>query len=148
MAAPYPCPLPMSTAELPLPLTTSQILRSPIRKPHRWPPCRRSALTCHWLARERNWVQTHGSVSRHVVDCVRSHFSWEQWSCSTLLMITWKIAMRWSREIHMAWDHTRTEHGMCVACWSGFPCRVYIDSNHRDSQIWVPLVHDSLHVVN
>jgi hypothetical protein len=23
------------------------------------------------------------------------------------------------------------------ACWSGFPCMVYIDSNHRDSRIWV-----------
>jgi hypothetical protein len=25
-----------------------------------------------WLARERNWVQTRGLVSRCVVDCVRS----------------------------------------------------------------------------
>jgi hypothetical protein len=21
----------------------------------------------------------------------------------------------------MIWDHTRTERGICVACWSGFP---------------------------
>jgi hypothetical protein len=33
----------------------------------------------------------------------------------------------------MVRDHTRTERGMCVACWSGFPSRVYIDLNHRDS---------------
>jgi hypothetical protein len=26
---------------------------------------------------------------------------------------------------------------MRVACWSDFPCRVYIDSNHRNSRIWV-----------
>jgi hypothetical protein len=25
------------------------------------------------------------------------------------------------REIHMVLDHTRTEHGNHVACWSGFP---------------------------
>jgi hypothetical protein len=29
-----------------------------------------------------------------------------------------------------------------------FPCKVYIDSNHRDSQIWVPLVCGSHHVDN
>jgi hypothetical protein len=32
-----------------------------------------------------------------------------------------KIAMHWPREIRMVWDHTRTERGMRVACWSGFP---------------------------
>jgi hypothetical protein len=30
-------------------------------------------------------------------------------------------------------------HGLAwevyVSCWSGFPCRVYIDSNRRDSRI-------------
>jgi hypothetical protein len=34
-----------------------------------------------WLARERNWVRTHGSVSRRAIDCVGSHFSQEQWLC-------------------------------------------------------------------
>jgi hypothetical protein len=29
-----------------------------------------------------------------------------------------------------------------------FPCRVYIDSNHRDARIWVPLVYASHHVDN
>jgi hypothetical protein len=29
-----------------------------------------------------------------------------------------------------------------------FPYRVYIDSNRRDSQIWVPLVYDSHYVDN
>jgi hypothetical protein len=29
-----------------------------------------------------------------------------------------------------------------------FPCRVYIDSNHRDSRIWVSLVCGSHHVDN
>jgi hypothetical protein len=27
-----------------------------------------------WLAQERNWVRTRGSVSRHAVDCVGSIF--------------------------------------------------------------------------
>jgi hypothetical protein len=30
-----------------------------------------------WLARERNWVRTRGSVSRRAVDYVGSPFSWE-----------------------------------------------------------------------
>jgi hypothetical protein len=36
----------------------------------------------HWLVRERSWVQTHGSVSRHAVDYVGSPFSQEQWDLS------------------------------------------------------------------
>jgi hypothetical protein len=35
----------------------------------------------------------------------------------------------------MVGDHMLIECGMHVACWSGFPSRVYIDSNRRDSQI-------------
>jgi hypothetical protein len=31
-----------------------------------------------WLARERKWVRTHGSVSRWAVGCVGSPFSQEQ----------------------------------------------------------------------
>jgi hypothetical protein len=39
-------------------------------------------LLLHWLAWERNWVQTRGSVGQHAVDCVRSPFSQEQWDPS------------------------------------------------------------------
>jgi hypothetical protein len=35
----------------------------------------------------------------------------------------------------MVGDHTQTELGMHVVCWSGFPYMVYIDLNHRDSRI-------------
>jgi hypothetical protein len=35
----------------------------------------------------------------------------------------------------MVVDHTRTEREKRVACWLGFPYRVYIDSNHHDSRI-------------
>jgi hypothetical protein len=34
-------------------------------------------LLLYWLARERNWVWTHGSVSQHAVDCVGRPFSQE-----------------------------------------------------------------------
>jgi hypothetical protein len=44
-----------------------------------------------WLARERNWVCTHGSVSRRVGDCVRSPFSQEQRLCSSLLKTSQKV---------------------------------------------------------
>jgi hypothetical protein len=40
----------------------------------------------HWLLWERNWVQTHESVSRHDVDQDGSPFSRGQWIRSTLLM--------------------------------------------------------------
>jgi hypothetical protein len=36
----------------------------------------------HWLAQERSWVWTHGSVSRRAVDCVGRLFSREQWDLS------------------------------------------------------------------
>jgi hypothetical protein len=29
-------------------------------------------LLLHWLARERNWVRNHESVSRRAIDCVES----------------------------------------------------------------------------
>jgi hypothetical protein len=55
-------------------------------------------------------------------------------ACFDLVGTTWNVAMRWPCEIRMVWDHTWTER---VACWLGFPYRVYIDLNHRDSRIWV-----------
>jgi hypothetical protein len=91
----------------------------------------------HWLLWGRNWVWTHGPVNQRAVRWVKSHSSQEQWICSNLLTTAWKVAMHWPREIHMVWDHTRTECGMCVACWSCFSCRVYIDLNRPNSQIWV-----------
>jgi hypothetical protein len=36
-------------------------------------------------------------------------------------MTVWKVAMCRPREIHMALDHTWTERGKRVVCWSGFP---------------------------
>jgi hypothetical protein len=75
----------------------------------------------HWLALERNWVRTHGLVSRHVVDCVGSHFSREQLPCSTLLMTTQNVAICVLLEICMVESHTRTGRGNRVACWSNFP---------------------------
>jgi hypothetical protein len=74
----------------------------------------------HWFARERNWVWTHRSVSRRVVDCVGSPFSREQWDLSKSVGISQKVAICGPREIHMVLDHMRTERGKRVACWSGF----------------------------
>jgi hypothetical protein len=124
--------------------THEQVLNVPITY-RRYGPGKPSSLpsieggftpTLQWLSWERNLVQTHGSVSRCAVDCVGSPFSQEQWLCPLLLTTTWKVAMRWPHEIRMMWDHTWTERGMHVVCWSGFPYKVYIDSSH-DSRIWV-----------
>jgi hypothetical protein len=89
------------------------------------------------LSWERNCVRTRGSVSQCAGDYVRSPFSRGQWLCLPLLMTSRKVSMRWQHERRMVWDHTRTEPGMCVACWSSFLCMVYINLNRRDSQIWV-----------
>jgi hypothetical protein len=75
----------------------------------------------HWLLWERSWVRTHESDGRRAVDCVESPSSQEQWIYTNLLMTSWKVAMHWLCEIRMVWDHTRTERGKHVSCWSGFP---------------------------
>jgi hypothetical protein len=105
-------------------------------------------LLLHWLAWKRNWVRIHGLIDQRAEDCVGIPFSREQWDPSKSVGDSWKVAMHWPREICMVWDHTRTKRGMRVAYWLGFPCMVYIDSNHRDSQIWVPLVCGSHHIDN
>jgi hypothetical protein len=79
------------------------------------------SLLLQWLAWERNWVQTCGSVSWHAVDCVRSPFSREQWDSSKSVDVLRRVATCGLCEIRMVVDHTRTEHGKLVACWSGFP---------------------------
>jgi hypothetical protein len=74
-----------------------------------------------WLARERNRVRTHRSVSSCAANYVRSHFSQEQWLCPSLLMTSRKIAICEPREIRMVEGHTRIEQGKRVTCWSDFP---------------------------
>jgi hypothetical protein len=90
-----------------------------------------SLIVCHqqrevfppllqWLAQERNWVWTHGSVSRRAVKSVRRPFSREQWLCPSLLMTVHRVAICGPREIRMVLNHTWTERGKRVVCWSGF----------------------------
>jgi hypothetical protein len=80
----------------------------------------------HWLAQGRNWVRTHGSVSRRDVDCVRSPFSQEQWDLSKSISVS-RVVICGPREIRMVLDHTWTERGNRVACWSGF----FLQGVHR-----------------
>jgi hypothetical protein len=89
----------------------------------------------HWLTQKRNWVRTRGLVSRRVVDYVGSHFSQEQWDPFKSVGVSQKVAIGGPREIHMVLDLMRTDREKRVVCWSGFPCRVYIDSNHHDFRI-------------
>jgi hypothetical protein len=74
-----------------------------------------------WLAQERNWVRTHGSVNRRAMDYVRSPFCREQWLCPPLLTTSRKVAKCGPREIRIVEGHTQIEHGKHVVCWSGFP---------------------------
>jgi hypothetical protein len=68
-------------------------------------------------------------------DGVGSTFSQEQ--CIRRTLLTTRERLPRTGTIH----RTRTlgVHGLAceayVSCWSGFPCRVYIDSNCRDSRI-------------
>jgi hypothetical protein len=86
--------------------------------------CRRQmlgfALTDSRLARERNWVRTCRSVSRRAVDCVRSPFSWEQWSYSTLSMTRERLSHTGTTRR----KHTSGVHGLTweayVSYWSSF----------------------------
>jgi hypothetical protein len=67
--------------------------------------------TASRLAQERNWVWTNGLVSRCAMDYTGSPFSQEQ---------------------YVGWGEKRT-----CRVYQVFRCRVYIDSNRRDSWIWV-----------
>jgi hypothetical protein len=53
---------------------------------------------------------------------------------------------------HVRYVWSRTLRGLSLGCvWRvgrGFPCRVYIDSNRRDSRIGVSLICGSHHVDN
>jgi hypothetical protein len=75
----------------------------------------------YWLARERNWVWTRGSVSRRAMDCVGSPFSRERWLCPTLLMTHERLS-------HTGTAHRKRTSGIrglaweaYMSCWSGFP---------------------------
>jgi hypothetical protein len=91
----------------------------------------------HWLLLERSWVWTHESVSRHIVDCVRSPPSWGSGS----IQICWQLYEKLLYVDHVRYVWSRAIRRPSVeSVWRVgriFPCRVYIDSNRRDSQLWV-----------
>jgi hypothetical protein len=102
-----------------------------------------------WLAWERNWLRTRGSVSRRAVNFVGSPFSQEQWLCPSLLTTSWKVAICGPREIRMVEGHTRTEHKKRVVCWSGFSLQgVHWFESPRLLDMSNRLYCGSLHVVN
>jgi hypothetical protein len=78
-----------------------------------------------WLCWERNWDGSHGPLSR-AERWSREHFFSGTVNLSNSVGSVWKVAM------YVDWRGKHT-------CRVGrvFPCRVYNDSNRRDSQIWV-----------
>jgi hypothetical protein len=85
---------------------------------------------------ERNWVWTHGSVNRHALDWDGSPFL----RSSSVQHCWWLCKML----PHTGTTRSKRTCGICelickayMPCVSGFPYRVYIDSNRRGSQIWV-----------
>jgi hypothetical protein len=79
-----------------------------------WLPCFNGCLG------ERNWLGTHRSFSRRAVD----------WDMRFFLGGSEYIQTFW-------WLHERLSYEMCMTYWSCFSYRMYINSNHRDSRIWV-----------
>jgi hypothetical protein len=75
----------------------------------------------HWLARERSWVRTHGSVSRHAVDCVGSPFSQEQCDLSKSVGVPRKVATYGDRPQEAYAGHTWTGMGSVHVVLVGFP---------------------------
>jgi hypothetical protein len=75
----------------------------------------------HWLAWERSWVWTRGSVSQHAVDCVESPFSREQWDLSKSVGVSRNIATHGDRPQEASagrmWTGVRSVHVVLV----GFP---------------------------
>jgi hypothetical protein len=68
-------------------------------------------------------------------------------ACFVLVETSRMLPMRTTWDV---WSGTKHESSIEIV-WHVdrvFRCRVYIDSNHRDSQIWVPLVCGSHHVDN
>jgi hypothetical protein len=99
-----------------------------------------------WLLWERSLVWTYGLVSHRDVGWVGRPSSQGHGNYSNLLMTMWKVYMCWSCEIRMVWDHTRTDGGMSVACWLGFPLHWFespwlSDMSNR-------LTRGSLHIAN
>jgi hypothetical protein len=69
----------------------------------------------HWLARERNWVRTHGSVSWRVVDFIRSSFLG---SSDYVQLCQWLMG-----DCHVRGPpvgSVRQAYEAYVSCWSGF----------------------------
>jgi hypothetical protein len=77
----------------------------------------------------------HESVNQRTVDWDRSPFSQGQWICSTLLTASERLPC-------IGTTYKKCMGGVCglaqeayMSCVSGFPCRMYNDSNHHDSRI-------------
>jgi hypothetical protein len=81
----------------------------------------------HWLARERNWVWAHGSISWHAVDCVRSPFSHEQWLCPTLSTTHERLPRTGTTRRKRALSIRGLVWEAYVSYWSGFP----LQGTHR-----------------
>jgi hypothetical protein len=92
-------------------------------------------LLLHWLARERNWVRTRGSVGQRAVDFVGSPF----FRSSEIRPNLSASQGGFLYVDHMRYVWSWAIHELSVkSVWRVgrvFPNRVYIDLNHRDSWI-------------
>jgi hypothetical protein len=84
---------------------------------------------------EKNWVGTHILVSCCARDVVGSPFYSGVVTLSNTVDNSRNVAAYGTA-------HEKRMYGVCgpvqemyVSCISGFPCRMYIDSNHCDSRI-------------
>jgi hypothetical protein len=107
------------------------------------------SLQLQWLSWEKNWVVDLRITPPACFELCREpffsgavgyiqHYWWLVKGCYVHELPVESIRVR-----YVDW---REKHTCRV--YQVFPYRVYIDSNHRDSRIWVPLVYGHQHIAN
>jgi hypothetical protein len=100
-----------------------------------------------WLGRETGYIPVNQSVGMLWIGSGAfflgsSGSVHRYWWLREKLLYTDRVRYVWSRAIRGPSVKSMWRVGRV------FPCRVYIDSNHCNSQIWVPLICGSHHIDN
>jgi hypothetical protein len=95
------------------------------------------SLLLHWLTRVRNWVQTHGRSASVLWIMSGALFLGSSGIHPNLLVICERLLYIYC--VRYVWSGTirRLSVGCVCRVGRGFFCRLYIDSNHRNSRILV-----------
>jgi hypothetical protein len=112
-------------------------------------------LTVVWLSPLLLWLwgreKLDGDPQIGQLMCWRCSQEFLFLGSSDSVQLYWQLRKRFLYMDRVRYVWSRAIRGLSVEnMWHVgrvFPCRVYIDSNYRDSKILVPLVRGSLHIV-